>query len=173
MLLPQNLHEKGKHMLGLLKERFPNYEILELDEDFWDIVNPFGKENIGVYEEKIYTIVMGEEWRPSLPLRSEYVIHFDAQHRHFDEIEDAFKYIESVMNDEICAVGFSRGEIMRLGGEIASSKLKGLTPDVLLREFRAFNNVLDTTFTIRSFSGKYDMNGRIEKVDGNYTLVQE
>ena len=160
-------------MLALLKERFPNYEIVELDEDFWDIVNPFGKSNIGIYEDKIYTITMGEEWRRTLPSRFEYIVHFDSQHRHFDEIYPMLLYIESIMNDEICAVEFSKDGLLRHSGEIASSELNELTPETLSREFRSFDNHPGTTFTIRSFSGKHDMNGRIEKVDGKYTLIWE
>ena len=160
-------------MLELLKERFSGYEIVELDKDFYEIVNPFGGANIGVYEDKTYTIVIGEEWRKTSPSQIEYIIRFDRQHRHFGETENALAYIECIINDEICAVEFSKGEFMRYSGEIASSKLKGLTPDMLLREFRTFNNLLDATFTIRSFSGKYDASGRIEKVCGKYRLIVE
>ena len=158
-------------MYELLKKRFPNYEIVELDEDFWDIVNPFGKANIGVYEEKIFSVVLGEEWRPSLPSRMEYVIHFDAQHRHFDELEAAFEYVESIMNEEICAVEFRKHEILCMGGEIASAELAGLTLETLLQNFSFY--LADTEFTVRSFSGRYDRDGRIEEADGKLTLILE
>jgi hypothetical protein len=160
-------------MLALLKERFPDYEIVELEEDFWDIVNPFGKENIGVYEEKFFAVIVDGKELPILPERSEYVIHFDTQHRHFEKKEDVFEYIESIMNDDICAVEFFAEEKPHFGGEIASCKLNGLTFETLSEEFRLFNNLLNTMFTIRSFSGKYDMNGRIENVDGKHTLIFE
>ena len=158
-------------MFVFLKERFSNYEVVELDKDFWDIVNPFGKSNIGIYEEKIYTITMGEEWRSTLPSRFEYIVHFDSQHRHFDEIYPMLLYIESIMNDEICAVGVSKDGLLRYCSEIASSELNGLTLDTLSREFRGGDGHPGAKFIIRSFSGKYDMDGRIENVDGKYTLI--
>ena len=159
-------------MLALLKERFPNYEIVELDEDFCDIINPFGKSNIGIYEEKFIAVIIEGKELPILPARSEYVVHFDTQHRHFEEKEDAFKYIESLMNDEICAVEFMMGGKCYFGGEIVSLKLNGLNLETLSQEFSTFD-LLNTTFTVHSFSGKYDMDGRVEKVDGKYTLILE
>jgi hypothetical protein len=158
-------------MYELLKKRFPSYEIVELDEDFWDIVNPFGKANIGVYEEKIFSVVLGEEWRPSLPSRMEYVIHFDAQHRHFDELEAAFEYVESIMNDEVCAVEFRKHEILRMCGEIDSSELADLRLEKVLQSFSY--DLANTEFSVRSFSGKHDINGRIEEADGKLTLIME
>ena len=160
-------------MLELLKERFTGYKIVELDEDFFNIVNPFGKGNIGVYEDKTYTIVVGEEWRKTPPSRVDYIIRFNAQHRHFSKAEDAIAYIASIINDEVCSVEISAKTTLCLSGDIAASRVQELTLDTLSKKFRTTDFLRYTEVAVRSFSGKFDRNGSICRVGGKYTLIWE
>ena len=151
-------------MLEFIKERYKDFEVISLESPYFDecveIINPHRKENITVCYHP------DNEW-------VDFTVKWSKYHNHIDSIEDVIKEIDGIINETEVDMEFYRNGEPCMGTGIKTALLKNLTLDSLSRELRIYDYLLNTTFTIRSFSRKYDMDGCIEKVDGKYTLILE
>jgi hypothetical protein len=150
-------------MLEFIKERYKNFEVNPLNipnfNECVEIVNPYGKENITVY------------YHPESEL-SDFTVKW-VYREHIDSKEDVIKEIDKIINETEAYIAFYEDDELRMGASIKTALIANLTLDTLSRELKTYNDLLNTDFSVRSFSGKYDMYGRIEKVDGKYTLISE
>ena len=151
-------------MLEFIKERYKNFEVISVDTPYFDecveIVNPYGKENITVCYHP------DSDW-------IDFTVSWLKYHNHIDSKDDVIKEIDGIINETEASVEFYKNGELCMGASIKTALLANLTLDTLSRELCTYDMILNTAFTVRSFSGKFDIDGRIERVNGKYTLISE
>ena len=149
-------------MLEFIKEHYKNFEVIPLDtpnfNECVEIVNPYGKENITVYYHS------DSDW-------ADFTVGWAKYHDHIDSKEDIIKEIDGIINETEAYIEFYKDGELCMGASIKTALLANLTLDTLSRELKTYNDLLNTDFSVRSFSGKYDVRGRIARVNGKYALI--
>ena len=150
-------------MLEFIKERYKNFEVNHLNipnfNECVEIVNPYGKENITVY------------YHPESEL-SDYSVRW-VYREHIESKEDVIKEIDKIIKETEAYIEFYKDGELCMGARIKTAMLESLTLNTLSRELKIYNDLLNTDFSVRSFSGKYDVCGRIARVNGKYALIWE
>ena len=151
-------------MLEFIKERYKNFEVISVDTPYFDecveIANPHRKGNITVCYHP------DSDW-------IDFTVSWLKYHNHIDSKDDVIKEIDGIINETEASVEFYKNGELCMGASIKTALLANLTLDTLSRELRTYDMILNTAFTVRSFSGKFDIDGRIERVNGKYTLISE
>ncbi|MBQ9745851.1 MAG: hypothetical protein IJW21_03430 [Clostridia bacterium] len=151
-------------MLEFIKERYKDFEVISPDNPHFDecveITNPYGKGNITLYYHP------DNNW-------VDFTVKWSKYHNHIDSMEDVIKEIDGIINETEVDMEFYRNGEPCIGTGIKTYLLENLTLGTLSRELGTYEGILNTEFTVCSFSGKYDMHGRIERVNGKYTLIIE
>lgn len=88
----------------------------------------------------------------------EVVVCFAAQHRHYEDLDDALDYAGQLMRDEILAIEYYAGSEPRFGGDVKRTELtdplpatRGTIFSMLPADHPGLN------YEINSWSGKYDL----------------
>ncbi|MBQ6163041.1 MAG: hypothetical protein IJK23_01065 [Clostridia bacterium] len=91
-------------------------------------------------------------------LSAEYIAEVAAQHRHYEDFEDALDYVEQLMRDEILAIEYYAGAEPRFGGDIERSELNDPNPPTRGTIFSMLPaDHPGLNYEIISWSGKYDL----------------
>ena len=150
-------------MLEFIKERYKDFDVEAKESPYFDecveIINPYGKENITVC------------YHPESELADFSVLW--AYREYIDSKEEVIKEIDGIINETEASVEFYKNGEPCIGASIKTAMLESLTLNTLSRELKIYNDLLNTDFSVRSFSGKYDTSGRIERVNGKYALIWE
>ena len=151
-------------MLEFIKERYKDFEVAAKESPYFDecveVVNPHGKGNITVCYHP------DSDW-------ADFTVKWAEYHNHIDSKDDVIKEIDGIINETEASVEFYKDGEPCIGASIKTALLANLTLDTLSRELCTYDLILNTAFAVRSFSGRYDADGRIERVNGKYALVWE
>jgi len=147
-------------MLGFIKERYKDFQVILKDNEYAKIINPYGKGNITVYYHP------ESEW-------ADFSVIWDIYRDYVDSKDDIIKNLDAFVYEKEVHIKFYKYGELCMCATLNAALLENLTLDKLSCALRTYTELLNTTFTICSFSGKYDMHGRIEKAYGKYTLICE
>ena len=88
----------------------------------------------------------------------EYIVSFETQHCHFDDIEDIIDYINRIMNDEILPIEFYKDNKRKFGGDISKELFNNLSIKSLVKYFGFDEETLSNfEYEIYSWSGDFDI----------------
>lgn len=156
----------AENNLGMIAKHFPDYEICFCeDQKFFEILHPFGKENITV------EYVPNDEWTP-------YVVSFSFQHWHMNDEEDIVECIRDVINGKVVAIEFFRDGKRRFGGDIEAQELEELSYESLAHYIGDFgvHKLVDVadSFKVRGWNADADFDATFNIDDcGKITVKKQ
>ena len=150
-------------MLSFLKERYADLNVIPVEDRYcserMDLVNLYHHGDISV------------KYIEHKPDYAEYTLSFSTQHVHFERAEDLMDCIDDFLSEEYAALEFYKGDQRCFGGDIKTVLLEDLSLKKLAdRMGYKPEYLIGFRFTIRSWSGAFDMDGYIDQEDGKAVL---
>lgn len=156
--------------LLFIKEHFESCEF-ETHDDWLYIINPENQRKIYV-DYECYEYYLDQQGNKVVDETERYTFRFETQHQHFESKEMLIKCIEDYISEKVVAIEFYEDGKNRFGGEIDASASINATPQTLASCFGYSASRLNgLDFEIKSWNGKYDTSGKIQKVDGEYKIL--
>lgn len=88
----------------------------------------------------------------------EYLVSFETQHCHLNDIDDIFNYIERIRSDDLLPIEFYLDDKRKFGGDISKEMFNELSINSLVDYFGFDEDTLSNyNYEVHSWSGKYDV----------------
>ena len=88
----------------------------------------------------------------------EYIVSFETQHCHFNDIEDIIDYINRIVEDDVLPIEFYINDKRKFGGDISKDFFNKLSIDSLVDYFGFDEDTLSHfDYEVYSWSGVYDV----------------
>lgn len=150
--------------LNFLKDYFDLVEFTGVDYAY--ITNHDNGRKISVYYEYIQSLKNPEG------SFEQYTFMFETQHVHFENTEQLISCIQDYINEKLVAIEFYKNGKNSCGGQISSEWCDNPSIEKLTEIFGRRNILCEEhlTFETKSWSGKYDISAKIEKIDGEFKI---
>ena len=88
----------------------------------------------------------------------EYIVSFQTQHCHFNDVEDILDYINRIIDDDVLPIEFYINDKKKFGGDISKDFFNTLSIDSLVDYFGFDEDTLSHfDYEVYSWSGEYDV----------------
>lgn len=93
-----------------------------------------------------------------LDVCDEYIVSFETQHCHFNDVEDILDYINRIIDDDVLSIEFYINDKRKFGGDISKDFFNKLSIDSLVDYFGFDEDTLSHfDYEVYSWSGVYDV----------------